>query len=166
VKEVMGIFSRVKYLIGGYLFSADDIEHGILRANRRPPSRPFRQFGPFDRRRRFSLKELDPRIHFALVCGSRSCAPIRFYTPEGIDRELDMAAMNFINSSEVVIIPEERKLLLSSIFKWYQKDFGGLDGVIDFLIRYTVEDHEKAFLKENRHNLRIEYLYYDWNLNR
>jgi hypothetical protein len=166
VKEIMGFFSKIKYLIGGHIFSADDIEHGILRGNRRAPSRPFRQFGPFDRRRHFSLKQPDPRIHFALVCGSRSCAPIRFYTPVGIDRELDMAAKNFINSSEVVIIPEKRKLLLSSIFKWYQKDFGGHKGVIDFIIRYTVDDQKKAFLLNNLKNLRVEYLYYDWNLNR
>ncbi len=165
VKEVMGFFSRIKYIIGGYSFSPDDIEHGILRANKRHPSRPFRQFGSFDTRKRYALEELDPRIHFALVCGSRSCAPIRFYTPQGIDRELDTAATNFINSSEVVVIPEEHRIVLSMIFKWYQKDFGGLDGVIDFIIRYF-DDDKRSFLSEHRYGLTVDYLYYDWNLNK
>jgi len=31
VKEVPGLFRNVKYRIGKYIFSADDIEHGILR---------------------------------------------------------------------------------------------------------------------------------------
>jgi hypothetical protein len=26
---------------------------------------------------------MDPRVHFALVCGARSCPPIRTYTAEG-----------------------------------------------------------------------------------
>ncbi len=166
VKEVMGFFSRIKYIIGGHRFSPDDIEHGILRANKRHPLRPFRQFGLFDPRKRYSLSKMDPRIHFALVCGSRSCAPIRFYTPDGIDRELEMAAINFINSSEVVVIPEERKLAISKIFKWYEKDFGGIKGVIDFINRYTVDDDKKTFLLEQSRQLKIDYLYYDWNLNK
>ncbi len=166
VKEVMGFFTKIKYLIGGYLFSPDDIEHGILRANSRHPSRPFRQFGMFDRRRRFALESLDPRIHFALVCGSRSCAPIRFYTPEGIDRELEIAAKNFINSSEVVIIPEEKRVVLSMIFKWYQRDFGGLEGVLNFITGYMVDDDKREFLLNKPRGLKIDYLYYDWNLNR
>jgi hypothetical protein len=116
VKEVVGFFTRIKYIIGGYRFSPDDIEHGILRANSRAPSRPFRQFGPFDTKKNFSLEKTDPRINFALVCGSRSCAPIKFYTPEKIDEELELATRNFIDSSEVIIIPEEKRMLISSIF--------------------------------------------------
>ncbi len=46
------------------------------------PSRFWRQFGISNAKSKYSLKSLDPRIHFALVCGSRSCAPIKYYTPE------------------------------------------------------------------------------------
>ena len=63
---------------------------------------------------------MDPRIHFALVCGSRSCAPIRFYEADSIDEQLETATRNFINSSEVVILPEQKKILLSQIFNWYE----------------------------------------------
>jgi hypothetical protein len=111
VKEVIGFFTRIKYIIGGYRFSPDDIEHGILRANSRHPGHPFRQFGPFDPKKNFSIDKTDPRINFALVCGSRSCAPIKFYTPDKIDEELELATKNFVNSSEVIIMPEEKRML-------------------------------------------------------
>ncbi|MCK5427547.1 MAG: DUF547 domain-containing protein, partial [Thermodesulfovibrionia bacterium] len=71
VQEVLGFFSKMKYFIGGHRFSPDDIEHGILRANKKKPSRFWRQFSLLNSKRKFSLEHLDPRIHFALVCGSR-----------------------------------------------------------------------------------------------
>jgi hypothetical protein len=165
VKEVVGFFSKIKYDIGGYRFSPDDIEHGILRANRRKPSRPWKQFGRFNPKSRFSLKRLDPRIHFALVCGSRSCAPITYYTPEGINNELEITAENFVNSSEVIVIPEEKRILISQIFKWYEIDFGGISGVLNFIERYILDDDKRAFFDAHKNNIRTDYLYYDWNLN-
>jgi hypothetical protein len=165
VKEVRGFFHRVKYSIGSYEFSPDDIEHGILRANSRPYMRAFRQFGPFDARRRFALAKPDPRIHFALVCGARSCAPIKFYTPEKIYAELDTAAMNFINSSEVVVMPEEGRVVISMILKWYERDFGGASGVLDFIERYLVDGDKKMFIRDEKPKIKTEYLPYDWDLN-
>lgn len=41
--------------------------------------------------RRYRLAECDPRVHFALSCGARSCPPIRAYQPRRIDEELDLA---------------------------------------------------------------------------
>jgi hypothetical protein len=166
IKEVAGFFSKIKYVIGGYAFSPDDIEHGILRANRRLPLKPFNQFGRFNPKKKFSLKKLDPRIHFALVCGSRSCAPIQYYTPEKIDEELETAALNFVNSSEVIIIPEEKRVLISQIFKWYETDFGGTTGILGFIERYILDDDKKKFLGTTKSNLTVDYLYYDWNLNK
>ncbi len=165
VKEVKGFFQRVKYMIGSYEFSPDDIEHGILRANSRPYMHAFRQFGPFDARRRLALERTDPRIHFALVCGARSCAPIKFYTPEGIDKELDTAAINFINSSEVLVMPQEGRVVLSMILKWYERDFGGKSGVLDFIERHLVDGDKKRFIRDERSKIKTEYLPYDWDLN-
>ena len=109
---------------------------------------------------------MDPRIHFALVCGSRSCAPIDFYDPPEIYNQLEKAAKSFINSSEVVFFPEEGKLLVSEIFHWYEEDFGGKSGVIDFIYDYLADNSSRDFLKQSGQHIRLEYIYYDWNLNR
>ena len=165
VREVPDFFSKISYQIGDFAFTADEIEHGILRANARPPYRPFPLFKRNDPRRGLSLENIDPRIHFALVCGSRSCAPIRFYEADLIDEHLDTAAKNFINSSEVLILPEKNKIFLSQIFKWYKNDFGGTNKIFQFLLMYLTANEASEFLKKNTTRIKVEYLFYDWNLN-
>ena len=81
VREITNFFSHIYYEIGEYTFSAEDIEHGILRANSRPPYRLFPLFRRNDPRRQLSLKRIDPRIHFALVCGSDPALPSVFMNP-------------------------------------------------------------------------------------
>jgi hypothetical protein len=166
VKEIPGFFRKVKYKIGLYAFSADDMKHGILRGNVRLWSYPLRPFRPGDRRRGLVLTPVDPRIHFALVWGARSCAPIDYYAVEHIDDQLEAAAKSFVNSSEVLILPEKGKVLLSEIFRWYERDFGGTSGVIDFIFDYIDDEKAQAFLRKDANNIRFEYLHYDWNLNR
>jgi hypothetical protein len=165
VREVPDFFKRVSYGIGDMTFSAEDMEHGILRANSRPPYRPLPPFLWGDLRREHALECIDPRIHFALVCGSRSCAPIRFYNAEALNEQLDTAAKNFINSSEVLIVPEESKVFLSQIFKWYKNDFGGKRRIFHFLLQYLHDNEKSRFLMENMERIAVEYLFYDWNLN-
>ena len=48
------------------------------------------------RGRALACVPMDPRIHFALVCGARSCPPIRTYTAEGLDAQLAAAAEAFV----------------------------------------------------------------------
>ena len=165
VKEISNFFGKISYRIGDFSFSPEAVEHGILRANARPPFGISPVFGRKDPRLGLSLKRMDPRIHFALVCGSRSCAPIRFYEAEKIDEQLDMAAKNFVNSSEVIVLPEENKIFLSQIFDWYEKDFKGKAGIRQFLLRYLDKDENWTFMEKNWSGIRIEYLFYDWNLN-
>jgi hypothetical protein len=166
VKESPRFFDRITYEIGGYLFSLNEIEHGILRGNRRPPYRLLRPFRKKDSRLEFAVIPMDSRIHFALVCGARSCPPIGFYEAEQIDFQLQLAAMSFTNSPHVKILPQEGTVLLSQIFKWYRADFGGSHGaIIDVLLNFLDEGEKKNFLKENRDRIRIRYQPYDWNLN-
>ena len=63
------------------MYSLHDIESGILRANRRPVATIFRPFSKTDPRLHIALPEPEPAIHFALVCGAKSCPPIKTYTP-------------------------------------------------------------------------------------
>ena len=166
ITDISGFLRTTRYDVGGLRYSPDDIEHGILRANSRPPHIPLRQFGLWNRKRKYRLENCDPRIHFALVCGSRSCPPIQFYDADKIHEQLDEAARSFINSTEVLVFPEEHRVLLSEIFRWYQNDFGGRDGVIEFLCRYLAAGEMRSFLKEHGTTLEFEYLFYDWDLNR
>jgi hypothetical protein len=166
VKEFRGFFDRMTYEIGGFLFSLNDMEHGILRGNRRHPYGFLKPFHKKDSRLAFSVTPLDPRIHFALVCGARSCPPIGFYEAEQIDFQLDLAAGSFINSPQVTISPPEEAVSISMIFKWYKTDFGGSDqAILETLLNYLDEGEKKNFLKENKDRIRINYLPYDWNLN-
>jgi hypothetical protein len=166
VKEVPGFFRNLKYSIGGYLFSADDIEHGILRGNVRPWFSPLRPFRAGDPRRALMISPVDPRIHFALVCGSRSCVPIDYYDGGRIYEQLEEAATSFVNSSEVLVFPEEDKMLVSEIFRWYERDFGGKQGTIDFIFDYLVDASSQHFIRDNAGRINMEYLHYDWDLNR
>lgn len=84
----------------GLAAQADDIEHGILRGNATAPASlgallklPFLarpQFKKGDPRREYVVTPVDPRIHFALVCGAKSCPPIKLYTPDNLDDGLQV----------------------------------------------------------------------------
>ncbi len=166
VKEFRGFFDRMTYEIGGFLFSLNDMEHGILRGNRRHTYGLLKPFQKKDSRLAFSVTPLDPRIHFALVCGARSCPPIGFYEAEQIDFQLDLAAGSFINSPQVKILPQEATVSISMIFKWYKVDFGGSDqAILEILLNYLDEGEKKNFLNEKKDQIRINYLPYDWDLN-
>jgi hypothetical protein len=166
VREVFKFFDRVTYTIGRLRFSLNDMEHGILRGNRRPPYGWFRPFGEKDPRNKFIVSPMDPRIHFALVCGARSCPPISFYEAGQVEDQLQLAAMSFINSAQVRLFPKEKALLISRIFKWYKSDFGGNDrALIDTILSFLDEGEEKNFLKENRDRIHLKYQPYDWSLN-
>ena len=101
------------------------------------------------------MKLLDKRIHFALNCGSESCPPILYYTPNDLNSQLEQATKNFLNSSEVKYLPEKNEVHISKIFYWYKGDFHGNKGVIAFFKHYKV-------LPEDVHP-KIIYQEYNWN---
>lgn len=163
ISRDFGLFRRAAYRIGGMRFSVDDIEHGILRGNRRNPYIPLTPFASDDPRLALSLDPPDPRIHFALVCGARSCPPIAFYDGEKINAQLDLAAAGFINGGGADYDPVNETLSLSKIFSWYQDDFGGRRGVLKTIGKYTRD--EKAQEALERGTLRVRYQPYDWSVN-
>ncbi len=165
VKEVSSFFQHVSYDIGGYMFSLDDIEHGILRGNKRKHMLSRRPFRGGDERIRFALGKVDPRIHFALVCGSNSCPPIDVYEETQIDQQLDLVSEAFINSEEVIIDKERKRLRVSRIFKWYKEDFGGTKDLLTLFIKYRFYPEDKAFLQDSGTALQMVYNQYDWSLN-
>ncbi len=167
VKEVRSFFTRIAYAIWGHEFTANDIEHGILRGNRKPPNSLFHVFGDSDPRRRFSIEEVDPRIHFALVCASRSCPPIEVYTPDNLDNELEIAGHTFVNGGGVEVDVDRKSVRLSRIFAWYDKDFGeDIEARLKFAADFLYDQRAKELLINHGKECRVAYQDYNWSLNR
>ncbi len=167
VKEVRDFFGAVRYRIGPHVLSPTEIEHGILRGDRRPPHALRRLFGPRDPRRALRVAPPDPRTHFALVCASSSCPPIAVYTAAGLDEELDISARTFVNAGGVRLDRARGTVALSRVFDWYAGDFGDdAAAVLRFVAPYLYDEGERDFLLENADVLRVRYQPYDWRLNR
>ncbi len=175
VQEVRGFFVKAAYVVDGYRFSADDIEHGVLRANAGHPAIPGAQFRFNDPRYEFALREPDPRIHFTLVCASASCPPIGVYSVERIDEQLDMAARNFINGGEAVVDLDNDTVTLSKIFQWFAPDFGGpalnqigfgsFEAVLAFIAPYMDDAAARDALTYEPERFKVQFVSYDWGLN-
>jgi len=160
VHEVPLFFTRVSYRVGGFRLSLDDIEHGLLRSNRRRHFPPFRALGRLDPRGALALDHVDPRIHFALNCGAQSCPPVGVYRAQAIDQQLDLAARNFIN--QTVALDSTGRITCSKIFRWYRADFASAGGVVPFLLRYLDEGPVRAALAAAPPRLR--WTSYQWTL--
>jgi hypothetical protein len=109
----------------------------------------------------------EPRIHFAIVCASASCPPLRSeaYVPHALDAQLDDNARRFINDPAKNSFETEHSVAnVSKIFKWFSEDFEGAAGNVQRYIADYVEDDQLATsLREGRFTLL--YLDYDWSLN-
>jgi len=102
----------------------------------------------------------DPRLHFALNCGSESCPVLRPW--EWTDDQLDEAAREFINNPDNVSI-EGEELMLSSIFKWYKKDFP--KDLHAYLQQYAEPGLDGQLQTAKDKKYRTRYRSYDWSLN-
>ena len=113
-------------LIGGQLFSPDDVEHGILRANTAHPSQQAQglthYFPTHDTRIGLAVSTLDPRLHFILNCGATSCPPIAILSEDNIEEALSRAAQSYLDT-EVDIDVTKRTLYLPKLLLWYGNDF-------------------------------------------
>lgn len=156
IKDIEAPWTRPKWTVAGRSVALDEIEHDILR-------KEFRE----------------PRIHFALVCASRSCPSLREfpYTAVFLDAQLDSAAREFVlDPSRNDFTPRDGKIRISKIFDWYKKDFVGvysdaeferlygreLGAVFAYVTRFLPADTVAA-LRAKR--VRVTYLPYDWSLN-
>ncbi|MDO8366630.1 MAG: DUF547 domain-containing protein [Saprospiraceae bacterium] len=127
--EKPSIFFKREIKVAGLSLSLDDIEHVILRRNRLKWSfgylpNPFSSLSM----RRLMVAKREYRVHFALNCGVKSCPPIATYTPEKIERQLEMATQSFLES-ETIVLDAQKKISTSRLLWWYQGDFGGKTGI-------------------------------------
>jgi len=142
------------YNVGGYIFTLDDILHGILRGNRAPSSplshprsscRPWRPFHPGDPRYSLSVS-LDPRIHFLLngrgARGSLSTTKIRFLRTSELENTMDTLTSGFLVDDMNLSVSVYRQLLIvSNLFAVYEADFG--EDVVDFIATMLSPFYEK-----------------------
>lgn len=100
----------------------------------------------------------EPRIHFSLVCASKSCPKLRneAFTAGKLEEQLTAQAKDFLKDSSRNKISKD-KIELSKIFDWYSSDFPKGDKLIEFLNQYSPVQINK--------DVKISYMDYDWDLN-
>lgn len=177
--ERLRFYSAAKYEIGGFLLSAQEIEDGILRAN--SPSAaslgpligiPSLSLGPFagtDTRQRAIVAPMDARVHFAINCGAHSCPPIRVYTPENLDNELQAASASYV-SQEIEVDEVRRLVTLPKLFQYYAPDFGETKAGLLRTAQEFSEGEARQKLdsllgKVGPGKVRLRFGAYDWSLN-
>jgi hypothetical protein len=155
------LFDRVAYRVGTHDYPLNLIENGILRGNSRGPFRLRRPLRRSDPRLAAAPAAVDPRIHFALNCGARSCPPIRAYAPESLDAELDRATRSYLEA-ETRLQPERRRVRLPRLMRIYAADFGSRDEQLRFAARYLPE--LGRWLEDRTQPIRVHYGRFDWTV--
>jgi len=167
----LSFFDDVRIDVGGHTWSLNELESGLLRANRRAPYHFSHPFSHGDPRLAAALQEPERRIHFALNCGAKSCPPVKNFTEEAIQEELRIVASAFCEMPENVILEAEPgaapTLWLSKIFEWYKADFGdgGVEAakiVVQWLRGQQQEELQRAI---DSGRLRVRSKPYDWSTN-
>jgi hypothetical protein len=126
--------------VEGEAVSLDDIEHRILR--------PIWK---------------DPRTHYAVNCASLGCPNLatRAYTAQNMEELLEQGAREYVNHPRGARVQDGR-LAVSSIYVWFEDDFGGDDaGVIAHLRMHAAPQLARALAGVTR----IAGHDYDWTLN-
>lgn len=162
-------FNYVSYLIGGEVFTLQDIENGVLRGNRKGIAQLLKPFSKTDPRLQVALPDAEPLIHFALNCGAKGCPPIKTYTPQDIDSQLRTAAEAFLENDDACTVDSgKREVRLSQIFKWYKVDFGGTDEkLLKWVLEHMGDSPKKTSLQGvlSAGKTKVSFLPYDWSTN-
>lgn len=148
----MGFFYQLRFSFGGEYLSLLAVENNKIRTRYK-----------------------DARIHFVLNCASESCPVARPELPTGdeLEKLMTKAAVDFVNDPNNVFVDHDSQaVFLSSIFKWYKKDFlndlhaKGLPasrGLIDYVA--TLATGELQADLERADGYKVEFRDYDWSLN-
>lgn len=155
------LFAKIGYRVGRLDYTLNLIEHGLLRKNRRPPLHLRRTLRGSDPRLAAAPSYLDPRIHFALNCGARSCPPIQIYDPAALDAQLNDATGAYLEL-ETTLEAERPRVILPRLMRLYAADFGSRDEQLSFVARYLPRVRE--WLAESAGRPRVGYGRFDWTV--
>lgn len=137
---VIGPWKKKLVSIEETMLGLDDIEHTILR--------PIWK---------------DNRVHYAVNCASIGCPNLQnqAFTAENTEYLLEKGAREYVQSTRGVLF-QKNKLIVSSIYKWFQEDFSSSEqGVLEHLQKYADSKTQK---KLQSYQGKIKYNY-DWSLN-
>lgn len=148
IREIDGVWDTTTHVVGGFDLTLDQIEHNLLR--------PFFQ---------------DPRIHFAVNCASRSCAPLPgwAFSGDSLDRQLEERTRAFLADPRNVEL-RDGTLMVSSYFDWYGDDFTAAGWkpqattIPLFIADYALPE-VATIIRDADGRLPLSFLDYDWSLN-
>jgi hypothetical protein len=143
LKVTPDFFKSKTRTVGNKKVSLDEIENKIIRP-----------------------KFNDPRIHAALNCASVSCPPLAnfAFTPKGLNGQLNKVFKAFVNdTTRNQIDPGTGTVKISKIFDWYGVDFKKAGGPGKYMAGFMGDEAKKKALNEAT---AIQFLPYDWNLNK
>ena len=151
-------FGRPVLEADGLSLSLNQVEHGLLRGNRRPPNgvRPTLREG--DPRLALAPEAVDPRIHFALNCGARSCPPIRDYDGGRLGEQLELATRSYLEA-ETTFDRDACRVRLPGLMRLYAADFGTTGDQLRFA---AARLPELATGLEACDRIRVSHARFDW----
>jgi hypothetical protein len=135
-----GPWKKVKTSINGQMVSLDDVEHKILR-----------------------VKYPSPYVHYMVNCASVGCPNLldKAWEADSYQAVRKKAASDYINSPRGVVVTP-KGLKVSSIYKWFQEDFGGKkESVLKHIRQYA--DADLAAAIDGGATI-VDYDY-DWSVN-
>ena len=139
------VWDKKLVTVNGQVMTLNSIEHEIVRPR---------------------LK--DPRVHFALVCASKSCPPLRSEAYEGsqLNAQLDdQGKLFFADTFRNELDAARKQAHISKILSWYSEDFGGSDKRILMFISRFLPPTLAEQINANSSDWDISYKDYDWSLN-
>jgi hypothetical protein len=137
------IWRDLQLIVGEKAYSLGEMEHSVLR--------PLRE----------------PRIHFAIVCGSRGCPRLRneAYDARKLEDQLKSNTQAFFaDGTKCAVDAERNELQLSPILKWYAQDFQD-DAKSELLPAIADWLPDEVRSKAQSRPLKIRFGDYDWSLN-
>lgn len=135
-----GPWDRKVVTIAGEQLTLNDVEHRILR--------PIWN---------------DPLIHYGVNCASIGCPNLltEAFTGNNVNDKLVENAKAYVNSSRGARF-DGKKLIVSSIYEWFQVDFGDSEsGVLKHLAKYATGDKQAKLKARDGYNKAA----YSWDLN-
>ncbi|MBI4815272.1 MAG: DUF547 domain-containing protein [Deltaproteobacteria bacterium] len=140
VLKVPGFFDKTTWKVAGKDLTLDALEKTVIK----------------------NVAKADPRTHMVLVCGAKGCPVLenKPYSGSDSDKRMDAATKRYVKSAAGARV-SDGAVQLSEIFKWYEADFGGAKGVVDFVKKHLGEDAKKLGDAP-----KVSFLTYDWDLNK